>query len=147
MDPVIIALCLIGIGLVFLIAEAFMPGGYLVIPGTVLVVVGILGYAFPDFLFTWKSPLVAAVIAIPVTAVTVWGYRYLGKPEPPSTTVAESLVGKTGTVTVTVESGSLKGKVRIGSDVWSAEADEEIAAGTEVVVDAGVGVHVHVKKA
>lgn len=147
MDPTTIALALIALGLIFLICEAFSPGGYLIIPGTVLVIVGVLGYAFPDFLFTWKSPLVAAVIAIPVTAVTVWGYRYLGKPEPPSTTVADSLVGKTGTVTVAVVPGTLKGKVKIGSDTWSAEADEELPVGTAVVIDAGAGVHVHVKRA
>ncbi|MDD4222626.1 MAG: NfeD family protein [Methanomethylophilus sp.] len=146
MDPVVIALGLIGLGLLLLIIEAFMPGGYLVIPGTVFVIVGIIGSVFPDFLFTWKSPLVAAVVAIPVTAVTVWGYRRLGRPEPPSTTVADSLVGKQGTVVTAIVPGNMKGKVRIGSDIWSAEADEAIPEGTAVSVDAGSGVHVHVKK-
>ena len=146
MDPTTIALALIALGLIFLIAEAFSPGGYLVIPGTVLVIIGILGYAFTDFLFTWKSPLGAALIAIPMTALTVLGYRYLGKPEPPSTTVADSLVGKTGVVTVAVVPGTLRGKVKIGSDTWSAEADEELSTGTAVVVDASAGVHVHVRR-
>ncbi len=146
MDTVTLALILIIIGMVLIIVEAFSPGVYMIIPGTVLLILGILGWAFPDFLFTWKSPVVALVIAIPVTVLTVWGYRFLGRPEPPSTTVMDSLLGKSGKVTVAIVPGSMKGKVKIGSDTWSAEADEDINVGQEVTVDSSSGVHVHVKK-
>ncbi len=145
-DTITISLILVVIGLILMIAEAFSPGVYLIIPGTVLLIIGIIGYAFPDFLFTWMSPVVAVVIAIPITAVTVLGYRYLGKPEPPSTTVTDSLVGKEGIVTIKINTTDMRGKVKIGSDTWSAEADEDIPAGTAVIVDRSSGVHVHVKR-
>lgn len=146
MDPVDLALILVIIGIVLIIVEALSPGVYMIIPGTVLLILGLIGWAFPDFLMTWKSPLVALIVAVPITILTVWGYRYLGRPEPPSTTVMDSLIGRTGKVTVAITPGSMKGKVRIGSDVWSAEADDEIPVGEEIMVDSSSGVHVHVKK-
>lgn len=58
--------------------------------------------------------------------------------------MAESLIGKEGEVTVEVTSGNIRGKVRIGPDIWSADADETIPVGTKVKVDRSEGVHVHV---
>lgn len=146
-DAAVVALALVALGLVLLMVEAFSPGVFLVIPGTVLLAVGVLGFAAPDFLFTWKSPVVAAAVALPVTAATVYLYRYLGRPEPPSTTVADSLVGRSGTVVADVSPDDLKGKVRVGTDVWSADSDEPIPEGAEVVVDGAAGVHIHVRRA
>ena len=83
---------------------------------------------------------------MPVTLLTIKGYQHLARPEPPTTTVMESLVGKEGTVTVATEVGNMKGKVRIGSDTWSATSDEPIAAGETVVVESSEGVHVHVRR-
>ncbi len=60
--------------------------------------------------------------------------------------MVESLIGKTGTVTVATEVGSMRGKVRIGSDTWSATSDEPIEAGETVVVESSEGVHVHVRR-
>lgn len=146
MDPATVALLLLVIGLVLVGIEAFSPGGYLLIPGVILTVLGIYGYVVPDDLFTWTTAVVAIVTAIPVTALTIWVYGRLGKPEPPSTTVASSLVGKEGKVVTAVTPGNMKGKVRIASDTWSAEADEDIPEGTDVVVDASEGVHIHVRR-
>ena len=56
------------------------------------------------------------------------------------------MAGKEGTVTVATEVGNMKGKVRIGSDTWSATSDEPIAAGETVVVESSEGVHVHVRR-
>ena len=53
-------------------------------------------------------------------------------------------MGNTGAVVVEVTPDNMKGKVRIGSDTWSAVADEVIPVGTEVTVDQSEGVHVHV---
>jgi membrane protein implicated in regulation of membrane protease activity len=87
------------------------------------------------------------VVAVPVTLVTLKGYQMLAKPEPPTTTVSESLVGRKGIVTVATEMGSMKGKVKIGADIWSATSDEPIGEGSEVIVESSEGVHVHVRKA
>ncbi len=144
MDPFTVAIVLIVLGALLLIAEAFSPGVFLVIPGVVLVIVGLIGIAIPDVLFTWWTPVIAMVVAIPVTTVTLLGYRRLGSPEPPTTTVAESLVGREGVVTVAIEPGNIRGKVRIGSDTWSATSDEAIPEGESVTVMHSEGVHVRV---
>ena len=40
----------------------------------------------------------------------------------------------------------MKGKVKIGGDLWSATSDEPIEEGTEVIVESSEGVHVHVRR-
>ncbi len=148
MDPstVVPAVILI-IGLALLVAEAFMPGAYLLIPGIVMTAVGAFGLVDNDDFFTALTPAVAIVSAVIATPLTFWMYAKLGAPEPPTTTVAESLLGRKGTVVVAVSPGNMRGKVRIGNDTWSAEADEDIPEGADVVVDSSEGVHVHVRRA
>ncbi len=146
MDPFLIAIVLIIVGAIFLIVEGFSPGAFMVIPGTVLVILGVIGVFMPDIVLTLWSPVIALVVAVPVTILTIKAYQRLGEPIPPSTTVTGSLVGKTGTVTIATEVGSMRGKVRIGSDTWSATSDEPIEAGAEVVVLSSEGVHVHVRR-
>ncbi len=147
MDPFMISCIILIAGAAFLVYEVFAPGGFCVIPGVVLLVLGVVGLFWPDILMSIWSPVIALVVAIPVTLITLKAYQYLAKPEPPSTTVAESLVGKTGMVTVATEMGNMKGKVRISGDLWSATSDEPIEEGTEVVVESSEGVHVHVRRA
>ncbi len=146
MDPFMIAVVLILIGAILLIVEAFTPGAFLVIPGTVLVIVGLIGAVFPDMMTSWWSPVIAVLIAVPIAVVTAKFYQRLAVPEPPTTTVTDSLLGRTGTVVVPTEAGSMKGKVRIGSEIWSATSDKPLEAGVEVVVEKSEGVHVHVRE-
>ena len=146
MDPFIVAIILIVIGALLVITEANVPGGYLIIPGVDLLVIGVYGCIFPDLLFSWYTVAIAIVLTIPVIIGTLWLYRRLGGPAPPSTTVAGSLVGRDGTVIVETNPDNLKGKVKIGSDTWSADSDEVIEVGTEVTVVSSEGVHVHVVK-
>jgi membrane protein implicated in regulation of membrane protease activity len=147
MDPATIAIILIIIGLILLTIEALTPGFFAVIPGAVLVVVGVLGYFISGF---FDSTLLvigsAIVVALVVSAITIKGYQILARPEPPTTTVVDSLVGKGGIVTTDTKPGSLKGKVRIDTDNWSATSDEVIKAGTEIEVYAAEGVHVKVRR-
>ena len=146
MDAATVALIIIIIGALLILLEALSPGAFIVIPGTVLVIVGIIGYIVPDFLFSIYSPITALVLAIPITLITIKMYQLLAKPVPPTTTVTDSLIGKKGKVTVTTSPGNLKGKVRIGMDIWSADSDEEIGIGETVEVIKAEGVHVTVKK-
>ncbi|MDR0334460.1 MAG: NfeD family protein [Methanomassiliicoccaceae archaeon] len=141
-----LALIFIIAGAIFLIIEAFSPGVFMLIPGTVLVILGIIVYVWPDVLFSIWSPIIALAIAIPLTLGTIRLYQFLGSPEPPTTTVTESLVGREGTVTVRTTPDNIVGKVRIDSDTWSATSEEPIDAGTEVVVVRSQGVHVTVKR-
>jgi membrane-bound ClpP family serine protease len=146
MDAQTLAIIFVIIGAILLIIEGMSPGVFLLIPGTVLVILGIIGYVFPDFLYSVWSPILALAIAIPVTVGTVKMYQILGSTEPPSTTIAETLIGTYGTVTVRTEPGNLKGKVRIDSEVWSATSAEPIEAGTEVKIIKSEGVHVTVAR-
>jgi membrane-bound ClpP family serine protease len=146
MDAQTFAIILIIIGAILLIIEAVSPGVFMLIPGTVLVILGIIGYIYPDFLFSVWSPILALMIAVPVTLGTVKMYQILGSTEPPSTTIAETLIGLYGTVTVRTEPGNLKGKVRIDSEIWSATSAEPIEAGAEVKVIESEGVHVTVAR-
>lgn len=146
MDPFMISCIILVLGAFCLIYEVFSPGAFLVIPGMVLLVLGVVGLIMPDVLMSIWAPIIALIVAVPVTLITLKVYQHLAKPEPPATTVAESLVGREGTVTVPTETGSMKGKVRIGGDLWSATSDEPIEEGTEVVVESSEGVHVHVRR-
>lgn len=146
MDPFLISCILLIAGAAFVIYEAFVPGGFMLIPGLVLLVMGAIGLLAPDLLMSIWAPVIALVVALPVTLLTLKLYQHLAKPEPPATTVADSLVGRTGKVMVPTELDNMKGKVKIGNDTWSATSDEPIEAGTEVIVESSEGVHVHVRR-
>ncbi|MDR2698587.1 MAG: NfeD family protein [Candidatus Methanoplasma sp.] len=146
MDPGTIAIILMTVGLILLIIEALTPGFFAVIPGAVLVVIGLLGY-FVEGYFDSPLYLIATVVVVTlvVSFVTIKGYQVLARPEPPTTTVVDSLIGREGTVISDVKPGTLKGKVKIDSDSWSATSEELIRAGAGVVVYAAEGVHVKVR--
>ncbi len=146
MDPFLISCILLIAGAAFVIYEAFVPGGFMLIPGIVLLVMGAIGLLAPNLLMSVWAPVIALVVAVPVTLLTLKLYQHLAKPEPPATTVADSLVGRTGKVMVPTELDNMKGKVKIGNDTWSATSDEPIEAGTEVIVESSEGVHVHVRR-
>ena len=52
MEATTVALIIVIIGALLILAEAMNPGAFMVIPGTVLVIVGIVGFIVPDFLFS-----------------------------------------------------------------------------------------------
>ena len=103
-----------------------------------------------DITFTTLGALlglaIAIVLTIPVVIGTLILYKHLGGTEPPSTTVTGSLIGRSGVVTIETNPDNLKGKVKIGSDTWSADSDEVIEVGAEVTVVSSEGVHVHVAR-
>lgn len=142
----VISAILIIIGAILVITEVFSPGAFIIVPGTVLIIVGIIGVLYPDFLFSWNSPLIAILVTLPITLVTIYGYQRLAMPAPPTTTVTESLLGREGTVIVETNPDSLRGKIRIGTDTWSASSNEPIEAGAEAVVVSASGVHVRIKR-
>ena len=140
-----LGITLIIIGLILLIWEVHMPGFFIAIPGTILVVLGV-ALMFIENMNVLLTSILIIISGIFASIFTLLFYRHLGKPQPPETTTIEKLVGKTGIVTVKVEPNSLKGKVRIDSEVWSATANHEIEEGKKVIVVGGEGVHVYVKE-
>ncbi len=141
-----LGLAFIIIGILMLLAELSSPGAFILVPATVLLVLGFVGILAPDILISWWSPVITVIIVIPITYVTMRMYQKLAPPAPPETTVATSLVGMTGVVERAVEPNSLKGKVRIAHDVWSASSEKPIEAGKKVVVKSSEGVHVMVEE-
>jgi membrane protein implicated in regulation of membrane protease activity len=134
-------------GAVLLILEAALPGFFIAIPGTVLVVLGVFGMVFPELFFSWISPLLALVVAIPATILTMMFYKRFAEPEPPATTVGDSLIGRTGLVIKdTIPHHPTRGKVKVGSQVWSATSTTRIARGKMVKVVGSEGVHIIVEE-
>jgi len=134
------------IGFLMLLAEVSSPGYFILVPATVLMVLGAMYILAPELSEEWWSPLVAGVAAIPTTYVSIKMYQKLAPPAPPETTVATSLIGQVGVVEVEVLPNSLRGKVRIDHDTWSATSGSAIPAGKRIKVVASEGVHVTVEE-
>lgn len=142
MDPFLIALSFVIIGILMLIAEAVTPGSFIIVPGTVVLVLGLLWMANPDWTLAWWSPIVAVIVLVPMIFASIKLYQMLAPPAPPETTVASSLIGKKGQVTKEIVPGDISGKVRVDNDIWSATASKRIPIGTKVVVLESKGVHI-----
>lgn len=141
-----VGLIFVIVGVILLIAETASPGFFVAIPATVLMILGALGMVIDGFLLSPWSPIVAVVVAIPAFIVTMYAYQRLAPPEPPTTTVGHSLVGKRGIVREAIIPNTLKGKVRIEHQTWSAASDHYIAKDTLVEVVQSRGVHVIVRE-
>jgi membrane protein implicated in regulation of membrane protease activity len=141
-----LGLALLIIGVLMLLAEVSAPGSFILVPATVLIVLGGIGLVAPGILLQWYSPIIALIIAVPMTYVSIRLYQKLAPPAPPETTVATSLVGMKGVVVTETRPDTLKGKVRIEHDTWSATSAKPIPAGTQVIVVASEGVHVTVEE-
>jgi membrane protein implicated in regulation of membrane protease activity len=141
-----LSIAFIVIGVLMLLAEAAMPGNFLLVPATVLLVLGALGFVFPDLLLSVWGPLAAVIVLAPSTYLTIKLYQKIAPPAPPETRVATSLIGTTGIITVEVRPDSLKGKVKIDHESWSATAKCVIPVGKRVAVKSSEGVHVFVEE-
>lgn len=141
-----LALAFVIIGILMLLAEAASPGSFVIVPATVLLVLGGIGLVYPDWLLTWYAPVTAVVVLAPMLLITIRMYQKLAPPAPPETTVASSLVGLTGIVEREVLPDNVRGKVRIANDTWSAMSKTPIPAGRKVIVRASEGVHVKVEE-
>ena len=141
-----VGLVFIVVGVILLIAETASPGFFVAIPATVLMILGALGMTIDGFFLSIWSPIVAVVVAIPAFIVTMYAYQRLAPPEPPTTTVGRSLLGKRGIVREAIVPNTLQGKVRIEHQSWSAASDHYIAKDTLVEVIQSKGVHVIVRE-
>ncbi len=146
MDEGSIGLILLIIGIFMLISEAASPGFFIAIPATIMIILGLIGIAAPEIFFSIWSPIIAVVVGIPMTVLTIKLYQKLAPPEDPTTTVGTSLVGKTGTVSKTVVPKEIGGKVIIDHQPWSATAKEVIEVGEDVRIIDSKGVHVIVER-
>lgn len=129
------------IGIVLLMADVAHPGLFLLVPAAVLVAIGILFLASPDIFLS--NPLAAALIMLAagcggaVAAIPV--YQRIAPTHPPIATTLDTLVGSRGLVSVEVRPHSMKGKVEVRDETWSATSDAPIAKGQVVKVVGGEG--------
>lgn len=137
----ILGILIVVIGIIVLALEFVHPGALLLIPGSILLVGGLLYLFLPDFLLNTPYGIVVVLAAAVVaTLIEIPYYRWIAPTHGPMTTTSAGLVGEIGTVIVPVIPDTLKGKVRIKSEIWSVQSAEPIPAGTKVRVVAGEGV-------
>lgn len=141
-----IGLIFVIVGVILFIVEVASPGFFVAIPATVLIILGALGMVVDDFFLGIWSPIVAIAVTVPAFLGTMYAYKRLAPPQPPTTTVGRSLVGKRGIVDTDIIPNTIKGKVRIENQTWSATSDHYIPKDTLVEVVQSRGVHVIVKE-
>lgn len=121
-DPIVVGYGLIGLGVILFLLEASMPGFFIGVPASILVILGVFALVVPDFsLFTVWAPLVAVVVGVPATWITIVSYRRMAPPDQePTTQTATNLIGAEGLVMVAVLPDAPRGKVKVAHQVWSA---------------------------
>jgi len=143
MDPFWIALAFIIVGILMIIAELAAPGSFIIVPGTVVLVLGIIWIIQPDWTLQWWSIIIAVIVLIPMIIASIKLYQMLAPPAPPETTVASSIIGRKGVVISEIIPNSITGKVRLeNNETWSATAPIKIAVGARVKVTESRGVHI-----
>lgn len=135
------------IGILLLVIELANPGYYVGVAGTTGILVGLIQMAWPGFILgSWWSPFIVVAIAIIALLVSIEFYRrFAPAVKPPETLSSDALVGLSGKVVRAVEPNNLKGKVKVGSIVWSATGPNAVEEGADVVVTAVEGVHLIVR--
>ena len=138
-----LGLVLMAAGAALLAFELVHPGALLLIPASILLVGGLLLVFFPATLLDSAEGIVAIVVAAVAAAlIEIPYYRWLSPGHLPMTSMPTTLIGREGIVVSDVLPNSLKGKVRIDSEVWSARSPVAIPAGTAVRVVGGEGVSI-----
>lgn len=145
-DETMVAYIILIIGIILLVIEAAAPGNFIIVPATILTIVGAVFAVFPDYLFTIYSPILAIIAAVIGSIIAIQLYKRMSPVAPPETLVGTSLIGRTGVVTTMITPNTMLGKVRIDGETWSAESDSCIPAGTPIKVIASEGVHVTVEE-
>jgi membrane-bound ClpP family serine protease len=143
LDVLGIAILLVGIALLAL--EVIHPGALLLIPGSIFLVAGFLYLFFPSALLdSWAGPLAIVVAGLLATGIEIPYYRWVAPVRPPMSTTSAGFTGEEATVLVAIEPNTLRGKVRVRSQVWSATSVTPIPVGTRVKVVHGEGVSLRV---
>jgi inner membrane protein len=147
MVDVTIGVVVVIIGIVLLAFELVHPGALLFIPGSILLVAGFLYLFFPTYLLdSAYGPIAIVVTAVLATVIEIYYYRWVAPTHNPLSTTSGGLVGEVGVVVAPIVPDTLKGKVRVRSEIWSAKAAVPIPAGAHVRVVKGEGVAVSVEQ-
>jgi membrane protein implicated in regulation of membrane protease activity len=138
---------LIILGALLLLVEVHSPGFFAAVPATILIIFGILVLVGLDiFTYPWGI-IIAVIVAIVASCVTVTVYSRMTPNKVPTTISRDSLVGKEGRVTKEIDPDSIRGKVIIGTTEWSARsAGPRIPPGAKVRIVSSQGVHIVVEE-
>ena len=147
MDGMTLGWLLIILGAILLLIEVNSPGFFAAVPATILIIFGILVLLGMDiFSYPWGI-VIAIVVAIIASAITVMVYSRLTPDMVPTTISRDSVVGMEGRGTKAVDSHSIGGKVMIGTTEWSARSSgKKIPVNAKVRVVSSQGVHVVVEE-
>ena len=140
-----IGLIIFVVGIVLIIAEAFTPGTFILVPGVALTIVGALIMAFPGAATSGWTPVIFLVAFVPAFLLAFYVYKHIAPPGRPTTLSSDSLVGRVGMVKTEIHPGNIRGKVNIENELWSATSDTVITEGTRVEVVKVQGVKVIVR--
>ncbi len=140
-----IGLIIFVVGVALILAEAFTPGTFILVPGIALMIVGALLMALPELTTSLWAPVIFILAFVPAFLIAFYFYKHLAPPGKPTTLSSDALVGRTGWVKKDVSPGNIRGKVMIEQEIWSATSEQVIPEGTKVVVTAVVGVKVVVR--
>ena len=134
-DPTI-GIVLVIVGIILLASELVHPGALLLIPGSILLVAGFLYLFLPNVLLdSYIGPVLIIVVAIVAALIEIPYYRWIAPTHSPLSTTSGGLVGAEAIVIVPIVPNTLKGKVRVRSEVWSARSNIPIPAGTRVLLN------------
>lgn len=131
------------IGILLFVLEITQPGFFVAIPATVFIVVGLLFSAGVTSIWIF---VIGAIIVAPVFMLTINFYKKIAPTQKPAPLVGESLIGRVGVVTKEIIPNTIKGKVKIENQIWSATSNVPIGKDKNVSVIASKGVHVTVKE-
>jgi inner membrane protein len=144
-DPAIGIALVVG-GIALLASELIHPGALLLIPGSILLVAGFLYLFLPNVLLdSAVGPIAIIVAAILAALVEIPYYRWVAPTHRPMSTTSGGLVGDEAIVVAPIIPNTIKGKVRVRSEVWSARSTVPIPVGTRVRIVHGEGVSVSVE--
>lgn len=138
-----IGLAFIILGILLFVIEITQPGFFVAIPATVFIAVGILFSIGVTSIFVY---VIGLIIVVPMFFLTIKFYTKIAPVQKPAPLVGESLIGKEGIVTKAIIPHSIKGKVKIENQIWSATSDMPIEENKHVRVIASKGVHITVKE-
>lgn len=121
-DASVVGYGFVALGVIMFLVEASMPGFFLGVPASILIILGVITLVVPDFnLFSVWMPLIVVLVGLPATLITIYTYRRMAPPDAePTTQTATNLVGLRGRVTVTVIADKPRGKIKLGHQEWSA---------------------------
>jgi inner membrane protein len=142
----LVGVAIVGAGVLFLALELVHPGALLFIPGSILLVGGLLYMFLPDALLnSYIGTVLIVVAAIVAGLVEIPYYRWVAPTHRPLSTTSGGLVGDEAIVIAPVVPDTLRGKVRVRSEIWSARSNVPIPVGTRVRIVHGEGVSVSVE--